>query len=104
MSIDTTFKPGGPTVAVASGTPAQALSPGQGGTFRIINTTAANAATRIAWGRTAAGTAVPAAAGMQNLLLNGNAVIYLELPQDSFFNVAAGGTIEVTPGQGGVGG
>lgn len=101
-SINSVFQPMAPTVAVASGSPVQAL--GGQGEFRIVNTTAASAATRVAWGRTAAGTAVPAAAGPNIMYLTPNESIYLCLPQDSFFNVAASGTIEVTPGAGGAGG
>jgi hypothetical protein len=104
MSIDTTFKPGGPSVSLVSGAPVQALSPGAGGTFRVVNTTATNGATRISWGRTAASTPVPTGPGLNSLYLLPNEAVYIEVPQDSFFNIAAVGTAEIMPGQGGVGG
>lgn len=106
-SINTVFQPYGPTVPLVSGTPVQAnLAPSNnaGDCFRIVNTTAAAAATRISWGRTAALAAVPTAAGPNIMYLAPNESIYLCLPPDSFFNVAASGTAEVTPGIGGAGG
>jgi hypothetical protein len=104
MSIDTTFKPGGPGVALVSGTPVQALAPGAGGTFRVVNTTAANAATRINWATSQAKSAVPTGPGLNSLYLLPNEAVYIEVPQDSWFNIAALGTAEIVPGQGGVGG
>lgn len=106
-SINTVFQPMGPSVALVSGSPVQANpapSTNCGDCFRIVNTTAAGAATRISWGRTAALAAVPAASGPNTMYLAPNESIYLCLPADSFFNVAASGTAEVTPGQGGAGG
>jgi hypothetical protein len=103
-SINTTFQPVGPSVAIASGSPAQALSNGAASSFRIVNTSAANLLARVAWGRTAALTPVPTIAGPNNLLIPANAVIYIDVPNDSFFNVIAAGAIEVTPGIGGIGG
>lgn len=104
MAIDTTFKPLSGSVAIASGAPAQVPAPVGVTSFRIVNTTAANAATRISWGPTAAKAAVPAAAGPSIAYIPGNGVLYLEVPGDSFFNVQAAGTVEITGGQGGVGG
>jgi len=101
-SVNTVFQPMSPSVAIVSGSPLQA--PGSQGEFRIVNTTAASAASRVSWGRTAVGTPVPAASGPNTMYLAPNESIYLCLPQDSFFNVAAGGTVEVTPGAGGAGG
>lgn len=101
-SINTVFQPMSPSVAIVSGTPQQAL--GGQGSFRIVNTTAANAIARISWGRSAASAAVPAASGPNTMYLGPNESIYLELPMDSFFNVSAAATVEVTPGQGGAGG
>jgi hypothetical protein len=101
-SINTVFQPMNASVPIVSGTPLQAL--GGQGEFRILNTTAANAVTTIQWGRSAAGTPVPTVAGMNIMSLGPNESIYLCLPMDSFFNVKAGGTIEVTPGAGGAGG
>ncbi len=108
MSIDTTFQPKGSSLAITSGAPAQ-LNGGQSGqigvtTFRVVNTTAASAATRFSWGVSAAAAAVPAAPGPSNMLLLPNEALYIEVPSNSFFNVAAAGTIEVMGGQGGVGG
>lgn len=106
-SMNPVFQPTGPTVAIVSGTPQQANpapSNNLGDCFRIVNTTASNATTRVAWGRTAAAAAVPAAAGPNIMYLTPNESIYLCLPPDSYFNVAALGTIEVTPGIGGAGG
>jgi hypothetical protein len=106
MSIDTTFQPKGSSLAVVSGTPAQ-LNGGQSGqigvtTFRVVNTTAASASTRINWGTTAASTPVPAAPGPANMLIPGNGVLYIEVPCNSFFNTS--GNVEIIGGQGGVGG
>lgn len=104
-SINTTFQPVGPTVALASGTSVQvnpSPSNNLGDCFRIINTTA-TAAHRIAWGRSSS-VAVPTAAGPQNLLVPAAGVIYLCLPADSWFNSDAASTFEITPGIGGVGG
>lgn len=108
MSIDTTFHPIGSSLAIASGSPAQ-LNGGQSGqlgvaTFRVVNTTAASAATRINWGTTAASTAVPAAPGPNSLYLLPNEAVYIEVPPNVFFNVAAAGTVEIMGGMGGVGG
>jgi hypothetical protein len=108
MSIDTTFQPKGSSLAIVSGTPAQ-LNGGQSGqigvtTFRVVNTTAASASTRFSWGTTAANTPVPAAPGLSNMILLPNEALYIEVPTNSFFNVAASGTIEIMGGQGGVGG
>jgi hypothetical protein len=108
MSIDTTFQPKGSSLAITSGAPAQ-LNGGQSGqigvtTFRVVNTTAASAATRISWGATAATTPVPAAPGPSSLYLLPNEAVYIEVPPNAFFNVAAAGTVEIMGGQGGVGG
>jgi hypothetical protein len=108
MSVDTTFQPKGASIAVTSGSPVQ-LNGGQSGqvgvtTFRVVNTTAASAATRINWGATAAATPVPAAPGPSSLYLLPNEAVYIEVPCNSFFNVAAAGTVEIMGGQGGVGG
>jgi hypothetical protein len=101
-SINSVFQPMAPSVAIVSGSPLQAL--GGQGEFRILNTTAAGAVTTIAWGRTAAGTPVPTVAGPNVMSMGPNESLYLCLPQDSFFNVKAAGTVEVTPGAGGAGG
>jgi hypothetical protein len=108
MSIDTTFQPKGSSQAIASGAPAQ-LNGGQSGqigvtTFRVVNTTAASATTRLSWGVSAAATPVPSAPGPSNILIPGNGVVYIEVPCNFFFNVAAAGTVEIIGGQGGVGG
>src|SRR5579862_5206045 len=96
-SINPVFQPMGPTIALVSGTPAQANpAPSSNGAdcFRIVNTsqnaTPAPVATRVSWGATAAKAGVPAAAGPNNIYLAPNESIYLCLPADSFFNVAAG--------------
>jgi hypothetical protein len=105
-SINTTFQPVGPTVALVSGTSVQANaapSNNLGDCFRIINNSTVAAAHRIAWGRASA-VAIPTAAGPQNLLVPASAVIYLCLPADSWFNADASGVFEITPGIGGVGG
>jgi hypothetical protein len=106
-SINPVFQPMGLTVALVSGTPVQA-NPSPSGNcadcFRIVNTTTASAATRIAWGRTAATTPVPTVAAQNVMYLAPNESIYLCLPPDSWFNIASGGTAEVTAGQGGAGG
>jgi hypothetical protein len=104
MAIDTTFKPFSPSFAVTSGTPAQSPAPVGVTSFRIVNTTAANATVRVAWGKTAASTTVPSAPGPNNILIPANAVCYIEVPGDSFFNTSAVGTVEITGGQGGSGG
>jgi hypothetical protein len=103
MSIDTTFKPFSPSFAVASGAPVQSAAPVGVTTFRIVNTTAA-AAARVSWGKTAALTPVPAAPGPNSILIQLGGVLYIEVPGDSFFNVSAAATVEITGGQGGVGG
>jgi hypothetical protein len=106
-SINPVFQPTGPTVALASGAPVQvnpSPSNNLGDCFRIVNTTTTNGVARISWGRTAATTPVPAAAGPNNIYLAPNESIYLCLPPDSFFNLSATGTVEVTPGIGGAGG
>jgi hypothetical protein len=108
MSIDTTFHPLTPSVAIVSGSPLQ-VNAGAGGqigvtTFRIATTTAANASTRISWGPTAASAAVPTVAGSNVAYIPGNGVLYIELPPNVFFNTQAVGTVEITGGIGGVGG
>lgn len=101
-SINPTFQPMAPSVAIASGTPLQAL--GGQGEYRIVNTTTASGVSRVSWGKTAAAAAVPTVAGPQNMYLAPNESIYLTLPLDTFFNCLAATTIEVTPGAGGAGG
>jgi hypothetical protein len=101
-SINPVFQPMNASVAIVSGSPLQAL--GGQGEYRILNTTAAAAATMISWGPTAAKAAVPTVAGYNVMSLGPNESIYLCLPLDSFFNVKSGGTVEVTPGAGGAGG
>ena len=111
MSIDTTFQPKTPTYVVDSTGAVQVKEAPQAGaiTFRIVNTTAASATTRVAIGQSASlatptAPAVGTPSGPFNLLLPANAVLYVEVPQASFFRAAAAGTFEVTGGQGGVGG
>jgi hypothetical protein len=110
MSIDTTFKPLGPTVPI-NGTPAQAVPAPSGfsagiTTFRIFNQNGMS--TTFGWGLTAAAAAY--AAGNANsipgswLWVNGETAIYLELPYNTWFCVGTGETFSFTPGQGGVGG
>jgi hypothetical protein len=106
MSVDVVFQPLMPSFAIVSGTPLNSVGAQQAcvETFRVVNTTAASAATRFSWGPTVASTAVPAAPGPNNMYLLPNEALYVKIPCGSFFNVAAAGTIEVTPGVGGVGG
>lgn len=106
-SINTVFQPMGASIALVSGTPQQA-NPAPSGNladcFRVVNTTAASAVTRLSWGRKSALAAVPSASGPNTMFLAPNESIYLCLPPDSWFNVAASGTVEITPGIGGAGG
>lgn len=117
MSVDVVFKPLAPTtlvgVAAIQASP-QAGTLQQAGviTFRIRNITVA--AVTFGWGTTAANTvSTPAtAAAPQNVItLGGSATVgvggvtvYLELPYNTFFISSAAASVEVTPGNGGVGG
>lgn len=104
MSIDTTFRPLGPTQLVGV-TPLQAADLSSGcSTFRVRCLVAGY----LSWGSSSAVTAkgAPAAGSpvADTLGMAAGAVAYLELPYNSWFisNVAA--AFEVTPGQGGTGG
>lgn len=108
MSIDTTFKPQAGPVGLISGTPVQIVPAGSSGvlTFRVVNTSAGSVPARINWGRTAALTPTPVVGtpSPNSILLQPNSVCYIEVPGDSFFNMSAGDTVEVSGGQGGIGG
>lgn len=101
MSIDTTFSPRAPTVAVTTAA-VQAVTPGNNAlgvtSFRIHNTGVASGI--IGWALNSA-SAVAAVPGFAMTIAAG-AVLYLELPYQTFF--ISTGTFEITPGTGGVGG
>jgi hypothetical protein len=105
VSIDTTFKPTGPTVLIAA-TATQVATQNAGGvySFRVVNL--ATAIQRFSWGRTAAaatalGGAAPTAAGTPNTItMLGGTVETFEIPVDSFFIASSATGFEFTPGQG----
>jgi hypothetical protein len=106
VSIDTTFKPMGATVAVTSGTPVQVIPQGNNSagimSFRIVLSTGSSG--RFNWGPTSASVPAPTGPGVNTIFLGSASPIYLELPPYSWFNVSVGDVAEITPGQGGVGG
>ena len=105
MSIDTTFKPTGPTVLI-SNVATQVATQNSGGvySFRVINLS--TAIQRFSWGRTgtiatALGGAAPTAAGTPNTItMLGGTVETFEIPCDSFFIASSATGFEFTPGQG----
>jgi hypothetical protein len=105
MSIDTVFKPTGPTALVAA-TATQVATQNAGGVymFRVINL--ATSIQRFSWGRTAAaatalGGAAPVAAGTPNTItMLGGTVETFEIPCDSWFIASSATGFEFTPGQG----
>jgi hypothetical protein len=105
MSIDTVFKPTGPTVLIAA-TATQVASQNAGGVymFRVVNL--ATALQRFSWGRTAAAAtalsgAAPTAAGTPNTIsMLGGTVETFEIPCDSFFIASSATGFEFSPGQG----
>jgi hypothetical protein len=109
MSIDTTFKPMSMTYAVDNTAAVQIKEASQIGavTFRIRAVTASG---YISWGGSGVAAATAPAIGSpkpNTLGVTLGAVVYLELPSNSFFigNAAfATSGFEVTAGQGGVGG
>jgi hypothetical protein len=103
MSLETTFKPMQPTVAVTT-VAVQAVAPSVGNagvaSFRTYN--AAATAQIIGYG-TSAANAIAAIPG--NAVTVGPGLsIYLDLPAATWFIGNTGSTFQVTPGQGGVGG
>lgn len=115
-SINTTFQPMTETIVVDNTAAAQVKSAVQKGasTFRVV-ARVANA--YLAWGQQAAGlaAAAPAAVGTLPLTAGQGGIIgltvgvpcYIEVPAASFFigsAVFATSNIEITGGQGGVGG
>ena len=106
MSIDTTFKPLQPTVAVTTvavqAVPAGASSDGVT-SFRVHN----NAGTKqiFGWGISAIA-ATAAITGLPGTMFTFEIgeVVYLELPYNVWMIGNAASAFEVTPGMGGVGG
>ena len=104
MSIDTTFRPLGPTslVGVAAVASGAHLSSGCS-TFRVRCLVAAY----LSWGNASVGAPVAPAAGVPSantLGFNAGDVAYVELPYNVFFISSVAASFEVTPGQGGTGG
>lgn len=105
MSVDTTFKPISPTYLVG----VTALQPGDAKqmgvtSWRIANTNAA--ANHVSWGATGSVAAVAPIAGTPSantILIPIGGVSYIEAPAGSFF-IAALASVEITGGQGGIGG
>lgn len=104
MSIDTTFKPMGPTVAVGTsavqvvnvaGNVASGIT-----SFRIVNITATAASIGYGTSATNALSTIPGFA----VTVPPNGVCYLEVPYNTWFIASAATTFQVTPGMGGVGG
>jgi hypothetical protein len=109
MSIDTTFKPIGPTVSIGQ-TPSQAVptpSNFSAGitTFRIFNTST-TFYQYLAFGNTSAlaAAAFTTAPNGYVITIPLNTVCYLELPYNTWFVTGSGSVLIITPGQGGVGG
>ena len=114
MSIDSTFKPMTANYAVDSSA-AVRINEAQGSgvsSFRIRNTTAANAVAYVAWGPSAAATPAANAAApavgtpkVNSAGIPANGVVYLEVPANSFFiGSAAAPNLEICGGEGGNGG
>ncbi len=105
MSVDTVFKPTGPTVLVTN-TAIQVITQNAGGVymFRVLNL--ATAIQRFSWGRTAAAAtalngAAPTATGTPNTItMLGGTVETFEIPCDSFFIAGSATGFEFSPGQG----
>jgi hypothetical protein len=105
MSIDTVFKPTGPTVLVAN-TATQVANQNSGGvySFRVINL--ATTVQRFSWGQTAAAATAlaggaPVAAGTPNTItMLGSSVETFEIPIAAFFIASSATGFEFTPGQG----
>jgi hypothetical protein len=108
MSIDTTFKPLGPTCFVSNVTGTQVVQQGNlsgsGLSFRIRNLAAT--AQYIGWASTAAGATATApsvtgpAGGQVCVGLLGSSVETFELPPYSYFIASTVTGFEVTPGTG----
>ena len=104
MSIDTTFRPLGPTVLVgtAAVSPGAHLSSGCS-TFRVRCLVSAY----LGWGNDNVGAPVAPAAGVpavNTLGFSAGDIAYVELPYNVFFISSVAASFEVTPGQGGTGG
>jgi hypothetical protein len=105
MSVDTVFKPTGPTVLVVNAATSLGTQ-NTGGVymFRVINLSASQQ--RFSWGRTAAavtalGGAAPVAAGTPTTItMLANSVETFEIPCDSFAIASSASGFEFTPGQG----
>lgn len=105
MSIDTVFKPTGPTALVVNAA-SQVATQNAGGVymFRVVNL--ATVLQRFSWGRTSAAAtalagAAPTAAGTPNTItMLGGTVETFEIPCDSFFIASSATGFEFTPGQG----
>jgi hypothetical protein len=105
LSLDTVFKPTGPTVLIAA-TATQVASQNAGGVymFRVINL--ATTLQRFSWARTAAqatalGGAAATALGTPNTIaMLGGSVETFEIPCDSFVIASTATGFEFTPGQG----
>ena len=108
MSIDTTFQPKTQTYAVDNTAAVQLTEAAQVGalTFRIRNINAA--AIYVAWGVTAPAAPTAPAIGTPKPRTMGipiGGVLYIEVPPASFFIASAvAPALEITGGQGGVGG
>ena len=109
MSIDVAFQPKGPTTLVTNAAAIQVVSAGWGialgpVSFRIVNL--ASTAQRLGYAPTAAvaNAAGPSAAGVANAVfsinIEGNAVLTLELPANTYFIASTLTGFEITPGQG----
>lgn len=105
------FTPRGPTYAIDNSAASQCLTTDAtpATSYRIRNTTAANAVSYIAWAQSAAAVTVTApvvgtpqggVGGGGILGMIGTSVEVFVLPPNVFFKAAVGGTFEVTPGEG----
>ncbi len=105
MSIDTTFKPSGPTTLVGVTAVAPMTRDAAAGvtTFRVRCLVTGY----LTWGPTnAVASITPAAAPAPNTIgmTSGGNAAYIEVPAASFFIASAAAAFELTPGSGGTGG
>jgi hypothetical protein len=107
MSIDTTFHPITQTVLV--GVTAAQVSPDtqlDATTFRVRCMSAVSV--YLTWGNSAAITSKTPSAGTNAFntlgMIGVGAVMYIEVPSNSFFIASAAAAFEITGGKGGVGG
>jgi hypothetical protein len=105
VSIDTVYKPTGPTVLVTN-VATQVATQNAGGVYMFRVRNLAAVAQYFSWGRTAAaatalGGAAPTAAGTPNTIgMIASSVETFEIPCDSFFIASSATGFEFSPGQG----